>query len=90
MLMALSMLGLSSYLLQNVSMGVMRARVITAATDARFLGSGELSGCTYYAFGLTEKPEPLSDDGDKEIIKDADTWVTRPDGSSELVPKAGK
>jgi hypothetical protein len=79
--------GKTYYMLQNVSMGVMRARVVAAATDAKFLDSGELSGCTYYAFGPTEKPEALADADYAEVIKEADTWVMKPDGSSEFVPQ---
>jgi hypothetical protein len=82
--------GKTYYLLQNVSMGVMRARVVSAATDAKFLDSGELSGATFYEFSpKDEKPENLSDSDFKDVIQGADTLVAKADGTWELVPPAG-
>lgn len=83
--------GKTYYLLQNVSMGVMRARVVSVATDARALDqSGELSSCQYYEFKPEEKPEGLSDADYKDVIQGAETMVVKADGTSELVGAGSK
>lgn len=77
--------GKTYYLLQNVSMGIMRARVVHSATDQKFLDAGELSGCTFYELDPKEKPDNLSDSDYTDVIKGADTLVVKADGTAELV-----
>lgn len=79
------------FLQHNVTLGVLKARVILEAVNAKRLDSGELKDCTFYEFDPTKNEiKNLSEEEFKDVIQDADSFVLNADGTAELVPKKSK